>query len=403
MPLKGCVNFGRDRYPDGHMIGGKPQIAWILGAGFSRPLGGPLLGQLLSPGSFRNLKERHVGNPPVSNDAEAACHVYHYGRAYADGGLWPNHQPMVGERLWDDAEEFLDLLDSASAGGGNAGTIRRILATLQKQHSSQSLGNATIPGMATGARRLIAAECSHFVEDATITQERWAEHIEWVKLLDNRHTVVTFNYDRVLDRITDYLSEVLHHNNRPAVLLPGDDPKAEEFSGRTRVYKLHGSVDWERMHAGIRRSDRAFALTAQAEQMVIATPGPTKAKITTAIESLWARAIAEISVADAVVFLGYRFPPTDGTARRRLLGAIEEAARRRVPNQTLHLHVVLGPNSSDAPRLIELLRLVARRAGLLDNRKTHVVDASHRYYRIHQHQLYSQDFFTVYSEGMLTQ
>jgi hypothetical protein len=67
---------------------------------------------------------------------------------------------------------------------------------------------------------------------------------------------------------------------------------------------------------------------------------------------LWDAACKEVTDASVVVFMGYRFPPTDSYALERLLGALGE---NKTPN-TLHVVTVLGPNNPDEERLAHMAR-----------------------------------------------
>jgi hypothetical protein len=374
------------------------KIVWILGAGFSQPLGAPLLGQLLSAGSFRDLAARYGDNPRIISDAaKAVCHLYHYGRAY-EGGRLTESTPS-GEALWGDAEVFIDLLDSAVADSGARITVERIIKTIRKTTPSLPDGGWSVKELREAARHLIAAECSTFALGASPAQERWSAHVDWAGPLDGRHTLITFNYDRVLERVAGQLRLTTKRPIGPALLLPSELTKS--LPGQPRGLKLHGSVDWQMTeNQGIvRAADEAFALSAPDDQLVIATPGPTKSKITEALEPLWSTAEDAIGHADAIVFVGYRFPPTDATARRRILRAIERRART---GRSMALHVVLGPNSLDAPRLAELLRFAAERGGQDVQVSTgRLGKTMENTCHLRVHQLYSQDFFTVYSEDLL--
>jgi hypothetical protein len=385
-----------------------PKVVWILGAGFSKPLGGPLLGQLLTPGSFQDIRARYgKEHALVSPAAQFACHVYHYGRAYEEGCLVERKLP--GERLWADAEEFLDMLDAAAESKGSLArpTIERILlAVCTHYRGSLPPGSSDVGQMRDAARRLLAAECSDFANraslgvdhDASVVPERWSAHVDWMKQLNSRHTIVTFNYDRALERMGRHLRKEPQPDDGPLVMLPGAVSDEKKIAQQVRLLKLHGSVDWRRTLDGISRVRDDFALEGPCEELVIATPGPTKSKVTEALEPLWVTAEAEIKAADVVAFVGYRFPPTDATARRRILGAIEKRALNR--DRALLLHVVLGPQSPDTPRLVELLRFAAQH-GELKREDARIGEIENGCFRIRTHQLNSQDFFTVYREAIL--
>src|SRR5689334_21785333 len=81
-------------------------IAWVLGAGFSRALGGPSLLQLLSSASRARLAARYSSCQPAPEHPSA----------YLDSMLnavgWERIEP--GKRAWPDAEAFLEVLDLAA-------------------------------------------------------------------------------------------------------------------------------------------------------------------------------------------------------------------------------------------------------------------------------------------------
>src|SRR5262249_53884746 len=94
-------------------------IVWILGAGFSKPVGGPLLGNLLSPEAERLIE---LAYPPklwpelFGDHAKTARHLYWYGFRPSEGkeelrDRWPY---ACSENLWLDAEQYLDYLDTAA-------------------------------------------------------------------------------------------------------------------------------------------------------------------------------------------------------------------------------------------------------------------------------------------------
>lgn len=136
-------------------------IVWILGAGFSRPLGGPLLGKLLSPESERDLHIRYSKMPQLwTPQANAARWLYRYGRnepAPVGAGSF-----IKGENLWEDAEQYLDYLDTAAEKGAGSPACDRLLEILGDPKVVNllrlQLGAAMLIPMAAAARRLLSAE-----------------------------------------------------------------------------------------------------------------------------------------------------------------------------------------------------------------------------------------------------
>jgi hypothetical protein len=182
-------------------------------------------------------------------------------------------------------------------------------------------------------------------------------------------------------------------------------------SDQIEVLKLHGSVRWWKRWQGqeaqvVDASDlREYELQAHhrneaalfQDDPVIATPGVTKQDLTRALPDLWDRAERLLETAEAVVFVGYRFPETDAEARRRLLGAL-----RKNKQQYLRVHVVLGPDSPDVPRLRSLLTHTLERSGRLPwgvSPKT--TSGRSTRYAVVVHPLFAEDFFTVYDQALL--
>ncbi|MCM2333470.1 MAG: SIR2 family protein [Anaeromyxobacteraceae bacterium] len=356
------------------------QVVWVLGAGFSRSLGGPLLRDLLTEASYFNILAAFPGAEDRLGVASAWVRKLYNQHRYLD-----EREPR--SRLWRDAEEFLELLDAAAS--GSEPTKRRLLGL----NGAPALGEDPIKEAARAARRFVAAECSAFLKDADLTTERWQPYKKWLEGMSTPTTVVTFNYDLVLEKLG------AANGGKLSVAVPGQvRPMGVD------VLKLHGSVDWEVT------GDASPAFTAMgrdefpleckdADQLVIASPGPTKQRITGLLSTLWRSAEAALEEAQAVVFVGYRFPPTDPDARHRLLAAL---ARNRQPY--LAIHTVLGTDVSgeDSRRLLHLLRDAMRK----DQRE--VAARGHRQknspphrYNLVQHPMRAEDFIGLMPVGHL--
>jgi hypothetical protein len=152
-------------------------IVWILGAGFSRPLGGPLLGKLLSPEAERDVAVRYPRAEKLygSFPREARL-LYHNGRGKTANQLRSlgSGNEADGEMLWDDAEEYLDYLDTAASRGPGSPASDRLLQIIgdKKLNLGLPYGDTTLKSLAASARRLLAAECCAFLRGADSGSER---------------------------------------------------------------------------------------------------------------------------------------------------------------------------------------------------------------------------------------
>jgi hypothetical protein len=363
------------------------RTVWVLGAGFSRSLGGPLLPDLFRQENRADLAARY---PTLKcGDLADACWraqiLFNWGR-------------MV-ERQWLDAEQFIDFVDCATERSPQAALLSRMTREAFLLDSSgnriQSGADLQFPDLCSiksGVIRALAAECSWFASGPILGTERWSPYRSWLASLDGHlHTVVSFNYDQVIERIAD--------ESGASVLLPHE---ADQRGARPRVLKLHGSVTWRREGTGVSREDPQVTLGLEGIHFAIGTPGQTKREMKDALfEPLWRQAEFAIKHAEAIIFLGYRFPETDGDARRRILTAIRSNDR-----QHLRVHVVLGPdiNSPDAIRMRRLLEICTRGRARLAGPRGHEIFPSHSSIEINPEPLLAQDFLALYAEdGPLSQ
>jgi len=304
------------------------RVVWVLGSGFSRPLGGPLLDELLSP-RMGSLVAARFGDPE-----EAHHHVREVFARHLKQGL----------RLWENAEQFLDILDQARE---NRDLARLITGQEEPNRREQVFQNKASPidTLWQDACMAVADEC-RFCHGVQTSGEAWQPYKRWRKLLSDQDLIITFNYDRVLEALE--LSAVLPGNAR----LDGSP-----IPSRT-VYKLHGSVDW------VLADDKTIQRhNGRGQVPFLATPGPTKFKHTNdegPLSPLWSGARYALIHAEAVVFMGYRFPPTDSHALGSILGALGDNR-----SEHLRLFTVLGPRTQDEDtvRLQQLLHRTMRSAG----------------------------------------
>lgn len=217
------------------------------------------------------------------------------------------------------------------------------------------------------ARRLLAVECSQFLRGANPRTERWLPYRVWAHYLRPGDTIVSFNYDRALELLCAWRkqnSDTSYQVNFEVITPDGD---LEQKIHRARQFgapalKLHGSVDWIATDETISvdPADDLPATCKKGNQLVLAVPGPNKAGLLgqfKAIAHLWHQAQVAVSKAQRIVFLGYRFPPTDARARIELLDAILASVEENLLKQ---VQVVLGPDDQhqDVLRMRKLLGYV---------------------------------------------
>lgn len=360
------------------------KTVWILGAGFSKPLGGPLLDDLLTRTSVQVAATRYKDLSWI-DDAQYLVELFEAGHRRGSSTFT---FPSGG--LWGDAEEFTDYVDSAAAAAGpSAASV--LLGSLAGRIFPRSYDTSPA-SLRDLARRTIAAACCGFVRDANRSSETWQPYHDWSDALTAGDTVVTFNYDTVLENLDKGLR---------APVPPGPGPTDRG----PFALKLHGSVRWRHVGGPGSQEFEAtghddFAVQCgDASELSLATPGASKRLLAGDLGVLWARAENAIHDADAVVFIGYRFPPTDALARSRILRALSGNTKSR-----LGVHVVLGPNTHepDVVRLEAMLKFALRRAGREEAGTVPPRAGPVRHeFLVHVHPLWAQDFLTVWDRDLL--
>lgn len=366
---------------------GTKKVVWILGAGFSRSLGGPLLNDLLS---HRGETQSRARFGDLGTDA-----VY---SVYKEG----HHKDA---QLWEHAEEFLEIVDLArdleptDKPDHRGATSQLLLDMIQKRGLAM-----TIRQFRDLTLRAIAAECS-FDRWIDPEAEGWGPYLDWGATLTENDTVITFNYDTVIERLTKRLCEERRTKglSEGSVVLPGGAGCPDNFAA---VLKLHGSLRWGLSTRGSEKHPYSFdghwddhIVTGDYEAL-IGIPGTTKSLHRRKhFKEIWAHAKERIEGADVIVFFGYRFPPSDAQSRSELLGAI--GANKQ---HSLRVHIVLGPDVAhhDTLRLEKMLDVTLRGTG----RATVEESLRHpppgpRSYRILKQPLLVQDFMTIMHERFL--
>jgi hypothetical protein len=305
------------------MIEKQTKVVWILGAGFSKALGGPLLGDLLRPYSDETLRQLHddfFHHGPAGEEEKnrrdgiirGMCNLRF---AFVEASQKPGC-------LWRDAEQFLDLAETAAAESPEqlptAGrTLSHAQPVLKEFVRDYDLASDPVE-IALAARRAIADDCSLFLRKANVASEKWTPYREWAQGLGANHMVVTFNYDLVPDLLAE-------HDGKLLVPIPSElaDSKSRSVvEDKALVYKVHGSVNWYRTPNGAidrQKEDRGHAvdlsgnaclLNKALEDFAIGVPGPQKGNlIGGALKPLWDEAMSCIRQAGLIIFVGYRFPP----------------------------------------------------------------------------------------------
>jgi hypothetical protein len=351
-----------------------PRRVWIIGSGFSKSLGGPLLRDL-----FRQQKTEDIlPYFPADQYPDLAVSLPWVQAAFKCG---------QDEGLWENAEQFIafvvDAYREETAAKQRLGLlINRIPPPTE---SGRSFRHQLTKDFNRQVTRALAAECERFLMNATTKSEQWRPYVEWARSLDPaQDTVLSFNYDRVIELAVKEAG--VERNFWFA--MPSE--KSEPQPVRVAVLKLHGSVDWTHPDSdasshfshsvsaaySVSQPGTVVMIRTDIEQLspgdilrdpkldvAIAAPGGAKAQFaTTFFSKLWDLADQRMKDADELLIVGYSFPDTDPMPQMRLLNAFgNSAGNRRDPRS---VHIVMGADQTPAShRLVSLVRSTAKANG----------------------------------------
>ena len=375
-----------------------PKRVWILGSGFSQSLGGPLLDELLSQTAQLRLATYDDVLPPGQRDP--IINLYHYGCAFRHGRDGFPFTRGAGLHAWNDAEEFLERLDLGCRDEHVASQLHDIwkgmehlLLTLDKDVWGEFDSNrlqTEVQRWRSNARRVVAASCSTFIEgintESTSKLERWSPYASWYSQLGANDTVVTFNYDRVVELL----------GRRLTAVEPGDkeSSRSDYPSSMGLLLKLHGSVNWEHKTENeiIAHKNWSRTLLSEGKTPAIGLPGNDKPDLVgRQLRNLWGLAHTALYEADEVYFVGYRFPQSDALARSKLLEPLSCRQDR------LTAHVALGPGNEKghSERLTQLLLWTLGNSVCVDGKKP--PPQGHEGTIVRRHALYAEDFLGCWS------
>lgn len=300
-------------------------------------------------------------------------------------------------RDWDNPEEFLAFLDLAAATSDAArNRATRTLYAKLTQRAAQEMGAA--------ARRTVVAACHIFADPDDVESEQWEPHRRWANSLTPHDTIVTFNYDLVVE----YLGRHRAEKGGPdfEVPLPHDAVDIAVASRATLVLKLHGSIDWALDGASVTQIDPETLIRDEGHVAAIAAPGRSKVSMSEEIfRPLWKVAGDRIKSADVIVFVGYGMPASDNRPKRFVMDGI----RGRDSTRPLTVRIVLGPDTAatEVRRLEGMLRWALVSQSIVDATKLRSVPVADdlqfpfRMAAIAVEPMWSQDFFAVYNRASI--
>jgi hypothetical protein len=304
---------------------------YIVGAGFSRPLGGPLFTNLLTMEYWQLHSD--IDMPEEIRQCLAQLHRAK-GRSIDE---------MLGltERL--NAEELIALLEWSSRNPATkrARLVCDALTDIPAKNRYKS-NEEFLSVLNIQLKRLIACQCNSFTHLLEADSDTSAPYKSWIKSLTPEDTIITFNYDTAIETLA--LTCGIEFPREPGQFM----------SNQARLIHVHGCVDWIKSGNGLSYVPQAYL---GGNDLCIGLPGLEKAKITEIekMRSLWMSMRHAIHEADVVSIVGYSMPATDNMARQEILGSLKHGQR---------VNLVVGSDSFTSGRMQSLIQPIVGTNGL---------------------------------------
>ena len=332
---------------------------YILGTGFSYPMGGPLFIDLMSlPIRYDLGKFEHHNDPLVQRLAQAVNEISH---AYG---------VLLKEKRFRNAEHFLELCDCVLHGKESW-----LLQTFPSQLLWLVMWNArSQPPMSDldlfrfivkAAKIRIAIETNSFLAQVPEMNDRWQPYIRWFPRLGKRDTIITLNYDLLVETVAAKVDRPFpgreFETNEDLVRVDELMRQNEAHPDQPLLCKLHGSVDF------IERDGAAYAKRYNIDDYFVAdppllgTPGTGKVSLSEgSLKRVWQTALERLREAHIISIVGYSLPETDNDFRIKLLDAV--AAN----NAKLEaINIVLGQPAPQSQRARAILDQATKLNALL--------------------------------------
>lgn len=338
----------------------KPRV-WILGAGFSRHAGGPLLNDL-----FSETAEYYFEDAEATHQAA----LKKIGRLFRQ--KLPKLTPQETGWFWVHAEEFLEKIDQLAEMGGP----KELVEMFVNHCCEESL--KTPEQLRYYARSRICKEVDDYIHCIPAESERLQPYIHWIKKLHKEDVIVTFNYDTLIERVAKIATVEL------TVITPNSVWDCFSSRSSPALIKLHGSVDWSTDAEGKFHDLSSFNQAPGPTQgpttlPMIAAPGASKGRFVQQLKSFWNMAKTAICTAESIHIVGYRFPESDSAAVLGLINSFRDSNAKTID-------IVLGTDTS-RPEVVRVKRMV-------ESASSYVPVAN----RVRVKGLFAQDYLALDSE-----
>lgn len=173
-------------------------------------------------------------------------------------------------------------------------------------------------------KRLLEIIIALFEKLSNNLKEKKGDYNDFVENIKDNHTVITFNWDLLLDRI---LKDKKQYENSKDLILSELDlltlnklTNSEVLSNNGYYLKLHGSIDWQYCSNSSCDANNRILISEGSicgrcfkpyNKLIIPPIINKQYKTYPFIEKLWTLAFMQLEATQEIVIWGYSLPPTD--------------------------------------------------------------------------------------------
>ena len=294
-------------------LGERELVVYIIGAGFSAPLGIPTMGNFISKSrdQLRQNREKFAYFEEVFHD---------FGRLHKVMNFFSSDQHNI--------EEILSILEMDEYGGGlpeDASKRRdrflRYLSDVVRHHTPEIVPSPRARQLEHRWAHSLITDRNDLRPYTLMVANLFCLKVKWQKdggILfpffnidpDTRaaYSVISLNYDRILESVCEALNKKFH--GASSIPLKWATAESAKSSGGGEVFlpylaKLHGSVPAQ-----------------DTEPPDIVPPTWSKGRISESVEQAWVLARALLANASHIRVLGYSLPESDAYIRHLLKSGI---------------------------------------------------------------------------------
>jgi hypothetical protein len=332
---------------------------YILGAGFSYAMGGPLFTELLTQQMTQrtanlnlsgletlphHLKEMYSSIPTIFENLTRTSENPVYRGSYPGMNV----------------EQFVERCDAAANSrqprfaGSVLDGITSIWQYLAPFRDKQDLSEP-MKEFVNVLKFRLSLETSAFLYENIDQSERWDPYLAWFRRLGPSDVIITTNYDGLIESIARKCEDSFH-------ALREKTPINEYFdvmrgNGRLPVLcKLHGSADWFIENEMAFTQPIEYTFPDWGKEVLIGVPGSSKISLEEGVlRQIWDYAFDAVKTADFISIVGYSMPETDNRLRTRLLDSVAANCKN-----LKEINIVLGGKSERAERAKMILEQAVR-------------------------------------------